>query len=119
MDFFAIGEFPDSWYEPMLLPVFMAAAAAIIWIGARSTELKTSTKRPWKWAAILPLLLAFKAGVTAVMNVGDPFYRSAIAGYGKKMVFSHYAAFVIPLLVLIGVFVWQALDARRSTEYDR
>lgn len=119
MDFFAIGEFPDSWYEPMLLPVFMAAVAVIIWIGARSSELKTSAKRPWKWVAVLPLLVAFKAGITYMLDVRDPFYQSAISGYGKKMVFAHYCAFFIPLLALIGVAVWQVFDARRSTEYDR
>lgn len=116
--FLAFGELPDSWYEPLMLPVFFAVVGVIIWIAGRNAQLKDQAK-PWKWAAVIPFFLAAYAGWDPFFRATfDGFYKAAIEPFGKKMQIAHIAAFLVPVLCVAALAAWEFVDHRRAVEAD-
>lgn len=97
-----------SLLDVLLWPVAAAIAGALIWIlGSRYEEDDGSPMV--KWIAVLPVGFGLIKGFSLILrvlgnSVDAVIYRDAIGG--RKMLFAHYAAFVIPLLIAIGIAVW-------------
>lgn len=113
----ALGDLPDAWYEVLLLPVFFAAIGVIVWVAGRNAELKDQAK-PWKWLAALPFALALITGVEPLLKIRDFFYAAAIRPFGEKMQIAHYAAFLVPLLCVVGLAAWEVIYRKVSSHQD-
>lgn len=105
-----------SLLDVLLWPVAASVAGALIWIlGCRFEDDDGSPLV--KWLAVLPIAFGLIKGSGLMLKViGNSFdavfYRDAIGG--RKMLFAHYAAFVIPLLIAIGIAVWFSVRRRQD-----
>jgi len=95
--------------------MFFSVVGAIIYIAGRNAEIRDNAK-PWKWWGALPMALALMAGWRPFMSVRDGFYQAAIEPNGKKMLYAHYGAFLVPVLVIIGLVAWQIMDTKRRAD---
>ncbi|MCB8933446.1 MAG: hypothetical protein M9921_00720 [Fimbriimonadaceae bacterium] len=97
-----------SLLDVLLWPVAAAILGALIWILGNRYEEDDGSPLV-KWIAVAPVGFALVKGFSLVLrvmgnSVDAVIYRDAIGG--RKMLFAHYAAFVIPLLVAIGIAAW-------------
>lgn len=99
---------PDTWYEPLLVPVLFTLVAVGVFVGGKTTELRELKPKPWKWLAALPILLALYSGIMSVSCVGDAFYRSAmLQAAAKKFLTSHIGALAVPFLAIVALGIWE------------
>ena len=104
---------PDTWYEPLLVPVLFSMVGIGIFIAGKTTEMREMKPKPWKWSAGFPFLIAVYSGITSVNCVRDSFYRSAMLQFAaKKYMTSHVGAIVVPLLAIIALAIWQWRSSR-------
>ncbi|HZH99164.1 MAG TPA: hypothetical protein VEX38_09355 [Fimbriimonadaceae bacterium] len=107
-------EIPSSWYEPMLLPFFFSLAGIIVWFSGHIAEVKSGRKIAWKWVAALLFLIALWSGWAPfhAIQLADtaPFYKSQIEPAGRKATYSHYMAFLMPFLIVLGIFGYHAIE---------
>lgn len=101
---------PSSWYDPLLLPVLLTIVGAIVYLFGRNAEFKMQSK--WKWWALAPFLLGLWTGFGPASYLSDPVYRAAVDEYGKKMLFAHYGAFIVPFVGVLVAVGWHLLDRK-------
>jgi hypothetical protein len=107
---FAYQELPTH-LELMLVPGAGVVVGYWLWSFFLRREHAGGPSWP-KWLGFVPLLLALWKGWDYLSSTFDSFYTSQ-ASYGGWLQRMHYAAFVIPVLGIIGLVVWYVLDKRR------
>jgi hypothetical protein len=106
--------YPESMTDVILWPGIMLVVGLAIWyIGLRWED---DLGPGWfKWLAVIPLVIGIYMGFEHFMNIRDPFYQAAIRP-GGRMIYSHYAAFILPFLGLITVIVWYYVDRKNRVD---
>lgn len=105
---------PSSWYEPMLMPVIFTFFGAVVFVGGRLLETQQNKDVKGKWFGVALLLLALVLGFARVWHLRNLIYAEILKDWGKKFLFSHWLAFLFPLLACIAIFGWYYWDKRRS-----
>lgn len=104
------AQVPEKWHEVLILPVLFTIFALLIWFPGRSAQFKHGVT--WKWWALGPLLIALYSGSQYFMYMRDAVYAEMVSVYGRKLTYAHYMSFVFPVLVLVGLLVWNKFDKR-------
>jgi predicted ABC-type exoprotein transport system permease subunit len=99
----------DLLLLPGLLTFFGALLYGLAWLNWRSNAVLPN----YRWVAVILALLALFIGVKTMLTMSDPFYRTAIAPEGRKIVFSHYLAPALPVLLLLTIAVMEGVVKRR------
>jgi hypothetical protein len=98
---------PESFgfLDVLVWPVGLTLVAWFVFYAGWWME-NRSAKAPWKWISILPAAYAIYIGIDYVSKYQDPIYNNLIASGGRKMMFAHYGALIIPLLGLAGIVLF-------------
>jgi hypothetical protein len=98
----------DNGYEPgelagIALPPLLIALL-IFWIGVK---LQHAGRPKWiKWIAVVPLVVGIVIGITPLrMFYFDQVYQDLHGGTWKKGIL-HASGVIMPVLGLVGLFVW-------------
>ncbi len=106
---------PPSWIDILLLPLLLTLFAGILLGFALNSENATG-KTGTSWYIGLALgALAFVDGVSVAWQMRDAFYRASLYGSGMKVVLAHYAAPILPALV-VGIAVGVHLYWRKRSQ---
>ena len=94
---------PQSWTDPMLMPVMCAFFGLLIYFLGIKKE-RDGGKAVWKWAGVVLAVLGGMIGwpwfaIYTGKGADGELYRSSLMG--NKMLVGHYAALVVPLLAVI------------------
>lgn len=111
---FTYDDPPMDLLSVLLWPGIWFALAAVICYFAYKFEWD-GKKAPWKWAALLPLLVGLIIGVSAFHLVRDPNYDQL--GIGKKVTYALWATFILPLLGMAGFAFWQFWAKKQQDRY--
>lgn len=106
-----------SMFDVIVWPIAMTLVGGLIFYFGWWVENRL-TKAPWKWLAFIPLGYGLWVGYTYMTNYMNPFYQAAMPGAGKKMLVAHYAAFIIPLLGVIGVILFHFFNHKLNISVD-
>ena len=102
-----------DWYEPLIMPGIFTIFGVFIWWLAMLGEMK-GKPAPWKWLGVVFFLLAMWFGFGYMVRMFDPVYYASLPSHIKRFTVPHYLAFFLPLLALIGCFVWQYASKKSS-----
>ncbi|MBS1717954.1 MAG: hypothetical protein JSS72_09520 [Armatimonadetes bacterium] len=94
---FLTADPPGSWLAPLIINTLISLVGLYLYNKARVVELAIGRKPAWHWLWILPMVLAFYLGVNWLYNLTDPIYRSMLVYNAKKLYFSHFVAWAIPV----------------------
>ncbi|MBI1756145.1 MAG: hypothetical protein HYR64_03460 [Fimbriimonas ginsengisoli] len=111
--FFALVDPPRLWYEPLIAPIVLSAAALFIYVKAKGIE-KFELAPRWKLLWLAPVLAGLVYGAAMAWRMTDPFYNGVLEGNKRRM--AHYASAAIPGFVLVGVLVFDGLTRRDRRE---
>lgn len=104
---------PDTWYEPLLVPILFSMVGGGIYLAGKTTEMRELKPKPWKWGSMLPLAVALYSGLMSVTCVGDSFYRSAMMQFAaKKYMTSHIGGLVVPVIAIAVIAIWEWRSSR-------
>lgn len=105
---------PQKWLEPLYVPILFSLVAAGLFTAGKVGEIREGRPKPFRWAALAPLVIAFLSGISTVSCLRDPIYLSALGDLGKKGAIGHYGAIGFPTLFLGGMFLWEWLSKRNA-----
>lgn len=112
-------EFPKDMFEVFLWPLLLTMVGfaifyAGIWLEARHR------RTPWKWAALIPALIAlFIGGGYWYRWVSDPIYADVVGmGAVKRMTFAHWFAFLVPLFGLAAALTYNTYKHKLNLNPD-
>jgi len=116
--FFNTDSPPDGPFNTLLWPVILIVIAGVICYFAHKVEWD-GKKAPWKWAALVPLILGLLVGISALRFVTDTNYDlvSMTYGLGKKVTYCFWADFLMPILGLGGFAYWQYWSKNQGQRY--
>ncbi|HVT12932.1 MAG TPA: hypothetical protein VHE55_11760 [Fimbriimonadaceae bacterium] len=107
-----------SMVDVLLWPVALTILAWIIFYAGWWVENRLM-KAPWKWLAVAPIAYGVWVGIGDVINISDPFYRSAVGvGAMKKMIAAHYGALIIPVIGLAGIILFHFFNHKLNLPTD-
>ncbi len=96
---------PSGPVDVLLLPAICVFFGAVIWIVGAMGHQK------WRWWALLPLLIGLWVGGRFTLNIFNPFYRELFLG--RKVIYSHYLASIMPIVGLLTIAVWHLMSRDR------
>jgi len=105
---------PTTILDVLLWPGIWFALAAVICYFAYKFEWD-GKKAPWKWAALVPLLVGLIIGFSAVSLLREPNYDGL--GIGKKVTYALWASIALPLLGIAGFAFWQYWSKKQQDRY--
>lgn len=111
--------FPQTMVEVLAWPVGLTAAAVLLFYAGIWADQRYK-KTPWKWATLIPLLIAVYLGINDFQNFRDPIYNNYVTTLGgtNKMTAAHWGAFVIPFVGLVGVALLYKFSHRLTFNLD-
>jgi hypothetical protein len=105
---------PEKWYDLLIVPGLAVFFGLLLRFLAWNRDRMGKRSVAWTWFAIAVLCVGAYVGFRAMWNLYDPdlsaFYRATI--WHRKVLFSHYIGFGLPILALIGVLVWNFAEKR-------
>jgi hypothetical protein len=93
----------------LILPLLLTFFGALVYGLVIDGNLKRRKLTPSRWVGVALIALALVSGFPATWELTDSFKRTSYGDIGKKMLFAHYGAGLIPLialLVCLGVDLW-------------
>lgn len=112
--------FPTGMSDVLQVPGGATILALIIFFIGWRLE-KGGRKAPWKWIALLPIGYGLYVGWFSYLWpwVSDPIYsQEAGRGMAKRMLAAHWGAFLIPLLALATMILFQVFRDRIEIHQD-
>lgn len=116
---------PESWVDVFLLPGILVFLGAIIWIGSWLGDQDKPKANPWRWIAVIPLLFALVIGIQNLWAMHNPetgrFYLETMrAGtrLSRRLLVAHYLTFILPLVSLIVIIIWNKVDRDRRSALE-
>ncbi len=110
---------PQDITDIILLPFMLVFFGLVWWILAWNSERMTNRKAKWKWGAFFLFFLSMYTGFKFFWAMIDSsanglLYRETMRGieHSRRVVVSHYVAFLIPLITTISVLVWDFFDRK-------
>lgn len=78
------------------------------------------TKAPWKWLAVIPIVIGAYIGFGFVMDIQNPVYNMYVSSSGgaRKMMFAHYGALILPILGLVGLVLFHFYNHKLNLGQD-
>lgn len=108
---------PQSWSDVLLLPgLALFFGALVLGMAIRSEALgKRSTA---KWLALAILLVGLWMGLPWFISYVGPWpeaklYQADLVVQGRRMLWAHWGAVVLPMIGVIAFVVYQATFSRR------
>lgn len=108
---------PEAFYEPMVLPLILSVVAFTLFAIFRHREIKQKAGPLAKWISLLPAVVGAFIGYGSFSLIRDKFYYESIKFRGDKMIWAHYAGFIIPLVFILAAVGWYLLDKYAPEEY--
>jgi hypothetical protein len=109
---------PKSFIDLLLLPGLLSFFAVVTRLLLYASERTSGNKSKGRWFAYLLALLGLFFGWRVLWALINPstgaLYRSTF--FSRKMLWSHYIAFFMPLAVLIGLFLWDRFGSKRMSD---
>lgn len=114
---------PDSMMPVLLLPLLFTFFALAARISARAYWRNFGKRKPHWWYVYPLLALGLLFGFEKIFLLFNPFSELDRHMYGQTLVerkvrIAHYLAFIVPLISLVGIVLYdraEASRARRST----
>jgi len=110
---------PQDITDIILLPFMLMFFGLVWWILAWNAERTTGRKANWKWGAFFFLFVSMYTGFKFFWAMLDPssngqLYRETMRGieHSRRVVVSHYVAFLFPFVSTVAIAVWAFLDSR-------
>lgn len=108
---------PEAFYEPMVVPLILSLIAFSLFSFFRYRENRKSGPPMAKWLALLPAMVAMVIGYGSFSLIRDKFYYESIKFRGDKMIWAHYVAFILPIVIIVAAVAWFLLDKYAPEEY--
>lgn len=109
---------PFSYVDILLLPgalvLFAVFVRFLIWTAERNSGKKSKAKWLPYLLAIGGLILGSRTLWALINPATGSLYRSTINS--RKILYSHWVAFLLPLLTIVVLIVWDKWAARRPAE---
>ncbi|MEQ1936228.1 MAG: hypothetical protein ABL962_20425 [Fimbriimonadaceae bacterium] len=105
---------PSSWYQPALLPITFLFFGAIIFAGGLLQDQRNMKRTATRWVGLALMLVAALFGFSKTVHTFDPIYKALITEYPKRWLWMHYAAFVLPLLGVLGALGWNWWEKKQK-----
>jgi hypothetical protein len=112
--FFNADDPPQGPFDALLWPLILFVIAALICYFAHKAEWD-GKKAPWKWAALVPLVIGLAVGFTAFRLVTDLNYNGL--ALGKKVTYCLWVDALLPILSLVGFGYWQYWSKNQGQRY--
>ena len=94
----------------MMESFFFAFVGAMMYIGSIRYEMSYDKEAKWwKWCFV-PFGLALLFGIQRMLFLQDYVYMLTVNS--KKQLYGHYLALLIPLICVIGIFLYRFLKQR-------
>jgi hypothetical protein len=105
---------PENFYDLLIVPMLAVFFGLLVRFLGWNKHRMGQKSATWNIIAVIVLSIGVYAGARTVWNLYDPelgsFYRETI--WQRRMLYSHYAALLLPLLALVGVLVWNLIERR-------
>lgn len=118
-------EVTTDWMEVVLLPSITLFFGLVIFLVGEFNVGEAGKPKPWRWVGVALLflgsLLGFRYFLAMVATNSEGFlYRSLMVGYGRKLVLSHWFAFLGPFVSFLASFLIAKVHAKRlsQVQYD-
>lgn len=99
---------PQSVVDLIVAPLLFAFFGIMIFIGAVRFEATYDKEAKWWKTCFIPLGLALLLGLQKVIFLTDYGYRQTVVT--RKLYFGHYGAFVIPVVCIVAILLYQRLQ---------
>ncbi|MGV3614258.1 MAG: hypothetical protein ACO1SV_02880 [Fimbriimonas sp.] len=105
---------PESFVDLLILPVLAVIFSLLLRLGAWGRDRQGGGAKSLKIAAFIAATLGLFVGIQNLWAMFNPdtgyLYVKTIDG--KKVLFSHYLSFLLPLCTLIGLIVWARVEKK-------
>ena len=112
--FYSLELKPESLILILLPPLIASGLAFAVWsFGVRSESL--GRPAPWKWLALVPVLVGFWIGTEALRVLLDRAY--SLYGLSRRFTACYVLACVAPFLTLGGIIWWHLALKREHSRW--
>lgn len=108
----------ESATDILLLPLLLTFFGALVFGLTVDAGLKKGRLAPSRYVGIALIALALMAGFKDAWMLVDGFNRSALAAVGKKVLYAHYLAGLVPFIALLICIVIDAVSRRRISKLE-